>query len=567
VTQQDTDASLARTRIDGGFSFAFSAFVIGLGLLAVLERVGLPEPALKSCVGALVFSEFLVTAGILRTMRPADFYAGSLPPPYAGLAYAGIAAGLFLPFLPPLPEGIGLGSFVVGFAVGLAGALFATGPYLRRRGASSIVDLAATRFPHPVARVAIAAIAASSAALVAMGGYEIALRALLAATGISPTLGVAVLGILLVLLIVPGGLPGVIWLAAGTAVVTLTALGLPLALSALREATPFTFRLTRFGEVSGAAFNLPIEPAVVATLALGLSALAPLFGPTLTARDRDTGLRSAFFAFFFVAVIAALAALTMAHSTLALDAALVGREPAALAPDILAASEQGAISICGIHSDTPAVLAGTCGSQTDFNGVLRLQDIGADARYLLENLPVLQQWGPTLSGLAAVFAVALGIGVAAAGIQSFATSLGHDIFHPKQRRFGPASRRLAYARGLALLLITLCTAALAEGVPGPLRCIGLALTISAAFIAPLIGLTLIKRATSLSALVALLVAAFVMSAFLLTHRGDWTPQEFADNTVFAALDAFLAGVLVSFLFGQDWVIKRTAPKDAPLGLD
>jgi cation/acetate symporter len=375
------------------------------------------------------------------------------------------------------------------------------------------------------------------------------------------------LGILLVLLIVPGGLSGVIWLAAGTAVVTLAALGLPLALSALREATPFTVGLARFGEMSGTAPNAPIEPGVVAALALGLVALAPLFSATLAARERGTGLRSALFAFFFVVLVAALAVLTIARSTLALDAAAVGHDPTTLAPDILAASERGAISICGTHADAPAVLAAACGSQTGFNGVLRPQDIGADTGYLLENLPVLRQAGPTLTGLAAVFAIALGIGVAAAGVQSFATSLGHDIFHPKQRRFGPASRRLAYARGLALLLIALCAATLVEGAPGPLRCIGLALTISAAFIAPLIGLTLIKRATSLGALAALLVAAFVMSAFLFTHRGTWTPQEFATNTIFAALDAFLAGFFVSLLVRRNSLLGRAMPNDEPLRPD
>lgn len=547
VTQQDTDASLVRTRIDGGFSFALAAFAIGLGLLALLERVGLPDIALKSCVGVLVFSEFLITAALLRTMRPGEFYAGTLPPPYAGLAYAGIAAGLFLPFLPPLSEGVGFNSLAAGFVIGLIGAAFVTGPYLRHCGASSVVDLAASRFPHPLARVAVALIVALAAALVTIGGYGVALRAFLAATGTSPTLGVAVLGILLVLLIVPGGLSGVIWLAVGTAVVTLAALGLPLALSAPHETTPFSVAIARFGEVSGAGQHLPIEPAIVAVLALGLATLAPLFGPMLGSRDRASTLRSGFFAFVFVALIAALAALTMARSSLALDAALVGHAPAHLPADILAASERGAISICGLHSDVVSEIAAACGSEADSNGVLRLQDVGADARYLLENLPLLRHSGPTQAGLATVFAIALGIGVAAAGIQSFATSLGHDIFARKRRRFGPASRRLAYARGLALLLIAAAAAALANGIDDPWLCIALALTISATLVAPLVGLTVIQPATSFGALAALSVAAFVISIYAFTHHGPWPPDEVARNAIFAALDAFLAGVFVSLL--------------------
>jgi cation/acetate symporter len=569
----DTDATLARVRIDGGFSFALAAFAIGLGLLAVLERVGLPELALKACVGALVFSEFVIVAGLLRTMRPVDFYAGgrALPPPYAGLAYAGLAVGLFLPFLPPLPENLGLNSLMAGFCAGLVCAFFATGPYLRACGATSIADLGASRFPHPVARIVIAGIAATCAGLVAMGGYEIALRAFLAATGASHAVGVAVLGVLLVILIVPGGLSGVIWLAAGAAVVTIAALGLPAGLSMLREATPFAAALQRFDVVSAAQQSLPIDPAVVGALTLGLGALAPLFGPAIASRDRAGATRGGLFACAFVGVIALLAALTMARSTLALDAALVGHAPGKLPAEILAASEEGGISICGVQSDTASVLAGSCASAEGFSGNLRLQDIGADARYLLENLPVLRQSGSTLSGLVAVFAVALGMGVAAAGVQSFATSLGHDIFDLKRRRFGPASRRLAYARALAILLIAVCAAALSTGAAAdPRRSIALALAISATLVAPLLALTLVKRATSFDALAALLVAMLVIAAFIYTHRWNWPPGELASNVTFVALDAFLAGVFVSLLRGRGSLSTAPAlpaPKDEPLGPD
>jgi cation/acetate symporter len=570
VIHQDTDATLARARIDGGFSFALAAFGIGLGLLAVLERVGLPDVALKACVGALVFSEFVVIAALLRTMRPVDFYIGgrALPAPYAGLAYAGLAAGLFLPFLPPLPQGVGLNSLMAGFCAGIFCAVFLTGPYLRHRGAASITDLLGSRFSNPAARIVIAGIAATCAGLLAMGGYEIALRAFLATTGASRPFGVIVLGLLLVLLIVPGGLSGVIWLSSGAAVVALAALSLPQALPLLRETIPWA-ALARFNAITEAQQNLTIKPAIIVALALGLGALVPLFGPAVASRDR--GLRSGFFASFFIGIIAVLGALTVAHSTLALDSALVGQEPSQLPPEILAASEQGAISICGIQSGSSTAIAATCAAETGFNGVLRRQDITADARYLLEDLPVLRHSGPMLAGLTAVFAIALGVAVAAAGVQSFATSLGHDIFHPQRRRYGPASRRLAFARALALLLIGLCAATLANSAESdPRPFIGLALTISATLLAPLVGLALVRRATSMGALVAMLVAGLVMATFIYTHGWNRPPGELASNVVFAALDAILAGVLVSFLFRQDFSgapPPLSAPKEEPFGPD
>ena len=100
MQKDDSDAYLARASIDAGFSFALAAFFVGLGLIAVLARVGLPDTALRFCVWALIFAGLIVIAVRLRTMRPAEFYAGgrNLPPAYAAMAYAALAAGLFLPF-------------------------------------------------------------------------------------------------------------------------------------------------------------------------------------------------------------------------------------------------------------------------------------------------------------------------------------------------------------------------------------------------------------------------------------------------------------------------------------
>ncbi len=121
MTQKhNSDANLGRASIDAGFSFALAAFVVGLGLLAVLARIGLPDIALRFCVWALIFAGLVVIATRLRTMRPAEFYAGgrNLPPAYTALAYAGLAAGLFLPFLPPLLPDVSFSSLAMGFALG-----------------------------------------------------------------------------------------------------------------------------------------------------------------------------------------------------------------------------------------------------------------------------------------------------------------------------------------------------------------------------------------------------------------------------------------------------------------
>jgi cation/acetate symporter len=552
MTQKDSsDAYLARASIDTGFSFALAAFVIGLGLLAVLARVGLPETALRFCVWALIFAGLVVVAARLRTMRPAEFYAGgrNLPPVYAALAYAGLAAGLFLPFLPPLLPSVGFSSLAAGFALGLASALCVTGPYLRRGAAFSIADLVGMRFSHPLVRCAIAIIAAGCAVFVALAGYDISLRAFIATTGASRGLGIVVVGLLLVLLSVPGGLSGVIWLAAGATVVSLAALGLPAGLAVIHQ-SPLWLGLDRLVQLAAMQPAPAFDPAVAVALALGLSVLTPLFGPSVASDGRIAALRAGPLAVFFIGALAALSVIGLSRASDALDGALVGQEPAKLAAPLLAGGESG-LTLCGIATSDVRAIANACAAQPGFAKTLRPRDIGASAAYLLENLPDLMHLGPVLDGLASVFAMTLGIAVAAAGIQSFATSLGHDIYHPNRRRFGPVSRRLAIARALTILLIVLCSFFFMHHQADPRRLILLAAILSGSLIAPVLALTLLRRASAFDAGAALAVALALTAHFFYTHQHGWTIGALATNTIFAALDATFAGVFASLLHSRE----------------
>lgn len=513
MTQKDgSDAYSARASIDAGFSFALAAFAIGLGLLGVLARVGLPGALLHFCVWAIIFAGLVVIAVRLRTMRPGEFYAGgrNLPPAYAALAYAGLAAGLFLAFLPPLLPGVGFASLATGFAAGLTCALCVTGPYLRRSAAFSIADLVGTRFPHPLVRCAIAMIAAGCAVFVALAGFDIALRAFIATTGVGRSLGIAIVGLLLVLLIVPGGLSGVIWLAAGAMIVSLAALGLPAALNIFHESPLWLSGTARFAEMSGASSAPAFSPTIALALALGLSALTPLFGPSVASGGRIPALRAGPLAVFFLGALALLSVLTLMRATHAPD----------IPPNATAAS-------------------------------------------LLESLPDLLHLGAVLAGLASVFAMTLGIAVAAAGIQSFTTSLGHDIYHPDRRRFGPVSRRLAVARALTILLIVLCAAFLEHHRADPRNLILLATIFSASLVAPVLALTLIKRVIAFDAAAALAVAIALMAHFFFTHRQGWPVVGLAGNALFAALDAAFAGFFASLLHGR--AIAPAGPALPPPG--
>ena len=557
---ESSDAQIDHARIDGGFGFASAAFALGLGLLAVFERIGLPDEVLQIGVIALIFAGLVVVALLLRTMRPIDFYAGgrSLPGSYAGIAFAAVALGLFLPFLPPSRLGIGVVAAAAGFGIGCLWALFATGPILRRSGARSLADLIASRFPHILVRVPMVLLMGFCAACIALGGYEIALRGLAAATGVDRTLGAAILGGLLILLIVPAGLSGVVWTAAAATIVTMVALilplsldlfsGMPLALPVFGDQAAWTQAAAYFAAVTGASGQAAFEPSLVVAIGLGLATLAPLFGATVATKDEGAAWRCGLVGAIWLALGSLVMAATIAGSTLALQSIVGNRAPAALPNAILAASGQGDIAICGVHASDPVVLDFACTAKAE-NGQPRpaWQEMRVDATYLLRSLPLLRGSEPTLARLAAAFMIVLGMGTAASGLQFLVTALSHDILHPKRRRFAVVSRRLAVSRLLTITFSILASLWLAGQSVDAQALFTLALMLSAALVTPLLALALMPRPTSIGAFAALCVATFVAAHFALFGTRAIAPGELAANAIFAAFDGVAIGLFITFL--------------------
>ncbi|QXX75227.1 hypothetical protein [Methylovirgula sp. HY1] len=561
MNQQDhPDSQIDRTRIDGGFSFAVAAFALGLGLLTILERIGLPDKVLRIGVIALIFAGLVITVVFLRTMRPMDYYAGGrrLPATYAGLAFAGVAFGVFLPFLPPSSLGIGLDSAGVGFGIGCLWALFATGPILRRSGAYSFGDLIASRFPHLLVRVPIVLVMGFCAGCIALGGDEIALRGLIAATGVNRALGAPIVAGLLILLIVPAGLSGVVWTAAAATVVTTLALilplgrdllsGAPMAFPIFGDQAVWTQAVAHFAVLTDASRQTAFRPGLVVAIGLGVATLAPLFGATIATRDEGAAWRSGLIGMIWLALGTLLMAATIAGATLALQNAVGDRPPAALPRAILAASAQGDIALCGVHSSDPVVLDLACRANTGSDQPRPAwQHMRTNARYLLRSLPFLRGSEPTLTRLAAAFMIVLGIATAAAGIQCLATALSHDILHPRRQQFAVVSRRLAITRLLTIaasILVSLWLARHSVDVPVLFT---FALMLSAALVAPLLVLALMPQPTSIGALAALCLATFVTAHFALFGTMTTSADEFAANAIFAAVDGIAVGLFVTFL--------------------
>ena len=156
---------LERAAIDGRVAFAVAAFLGGAGLVTLLDRVGVPEALVEALGPALALAGLAIIGVLLRSMRVSRFYAGgrAAPATYAGLAMAALAAGLFLPFLPPAEDALSLRRLMAGFVSGAILAALVSGPLLRKTGAFSIPDLIGARFPNVALRLGVIVVVSAAA--------------------------------------------------------------------------------------------------------------------------------------------------------------------------------------------------------------------------------------------------------------------------------------------------------------------------------------------------------------------------------------------------------------------
>lgn len=568
---QISDAQIDRARIDGGFSFALAAFILGLGLLAVLNRVGMPDDMLRGGLFVLLFCGLLVVVLWRRTMRLGEFYAGGrvLPAIYAGMAFAGLSFALVLPFLAASP-GLGFGSVVIGFGLGALWLLFVNGPSLRKSGAYSFADVIAARFPLAVIRIPIVLLIAFSSLCIALGGIEIAVHGLGAALGLERASAVVLIGGLLILLIVPAGLSGVMWIAVAATVVAVTATLLPL-FAGLFMSQPQAMPL--FGDqrlwtqavddiviLTGSDRTVGLQFSFIIVFALGIPALTPMLSAAIASRDEASAWRSGVSGSIWLLIGGLLIAGTLGSAALTLEAAAVNQLPADLPAAVLDASERGAIAICGVHSGNVANVTRACAFKIGTGKTLRLQDIRADGVDLVTSLPALRGSEPTLARLASALTILLGLALAASAIQSFITSLGHDLVHPSRRRLGPVSRRLAVARAMAIGLVALAGFRLYARSIDVRFLFLFAVALSAGFVAPLAFLSSLRRMTSISAVAALCVAGFVMAHFFLVKGWSSPLHELATDSSFAAIDAVVVALFIAFL--PRWKQSKPAPAAA-----
>ena len=541
-----TDEDLIeRGALDGRVAFAIAAFVALAGLLALLDRVGAPETLVR-LLGPLFVLAALATVGVLlRSMRVSRYYAAgrAVPTPYVGFAAVATCAGLAIPFLPPAPETLGAPA-AAGAAIGLVAAFVGFGPYIRKTGAFSVVDLIATRFPNVALRLGLAVTVAAVGALVGLAGFDIAIGPVTELFGLPRAVVAAGLAFVLVLVAAPGGVSGIVWAANGAAGVLLAALALPSGVLTARGEMPSFLGSSPLWSEAAAQILVWQQggsivggvPAMVGA-ALAAAALVPLLTASVAARDSAAALRAGGLAVGWSLLTALLFAAVLLWGSVVFSRVIVGKAPDRLPDAVYTASAAGLVDICGGRVASPAAARAACARRGSASAPLAVADAKPRAALLLVNLAGASGAGAAGVGLLTAAVLAVGLTLAAAGFFLCATALGHDMFYRVRSRQAQTSRRLAVTR--ALLVGTLALGAAVTGARDidARLLIGLAAALAAAAILPLLALSVHPRVIGRDAVIALLIGLVGAEAVLFAQEPT------LDVLLRAALAGAVSGVV------------------------
>ena len=311
-----TSASPAEhERAHGLAVFAAATFLLGMGLIAVLERVGAPNGFVQALGPLLALLGVCVIGVLTRAPNLLDFLAArrSAPTFYGGLAFAATAAGLVMAMASASG---GVSSLPWrGVILGLAGAALLVAPALRGAKASAPADLLATAFPAALTRVVLALALAAAGLLTAIAGFELATDTLVGAIGSDRRFAEALVMLTLALSIVPGGFKGLVWsdAACGGGALLIAAVGAGVAI--LMMPSPFAPLATLVNSglaepVLGGPDSAIWEEIATATAIAGFFALTP---PAIGARTIGQARRIGFAGLVFAGAGLALAGIALPY--------------------------------------------------------------------------------------------------------------------------------------------------------------------------------------------------------------------------------------------------------------
>jgi cation/acetate symporter len=559
----DQENARERANLDGRIAFVAAAFALAFAFAALLDRVGAPPRFVEAVAPCFTVAALAVLGFLLHSMRVSLYYVAgrAAPTEYAGFALATCAAGVVCVFSAQFAAQswfLGLGG---GVFAGVAAAGLWVGPLLRKSGAFSLSGLFAQRFGTVAPRLIALSLSSLTAALVALAGQQAAVDALTGVFGGGRVVAATIVSLSALLIAAPGGLFGTFWTACAAGAVAVLGFGWPVMMLMLRGAPPFGSGGSAWREVSSLLEHWGALPPsdgygaeVLTALAamLGMATLGPLLAPAVASRDAESARRAGLLGCGWTLLLAWLIATTVAGSALSLSRQSLGQAPQRLPDALYDLSGRGQLAFCGVFASEPAVAHAACGNA---GAALKASDLRAGGDVLLTGLSKLEGMGAAASGLSAAARVALAMALAAAGLQAFGTTLGHEALYRMRGGTNLTSRRLATTRlalvGLAALGLILSGFVVSD----PEALIGLALCFSAGLITPLAGLALWPRVADRDALAALLAGLIGMVAVFAATGSAREVDVLAAAALIGAISAVGGGAFS--------VLSRPAATPAP----
>lgn len=385
-------------------------FAVGVATIIVLDRIGAPEGLVGAIAPILTLVGLAIFGLGARNADLASFLAArrSAPPFYGGLSLVAVVAGMALCLHP------GLASFSdpppLGFAIGAALGAICFGPLLRRFGATSPIDVVATRFSGSPAAVISGLAAWATAALTALAGFEVAVSATEALVAPNRLWAEIIVSTAVVLSVAPGGLAGVIWCAAASA-------GELAMIVALGFASAWTQRLASLGSLPGVgaapfAHGAPTSLAPLLASALAVAGFFALQSPALASRDVGSAVRAG-----FAGSALCLALTAMAISALSAFPVDIGPHgPSAVAHSLIGALTLAAtLALAGVgaHASSRAFGVGLADAPRPFPppASVRLARMRAAEVALIVGCAICDSRGVLDSRTALILAMALSLAV------------------------------------------------------------------------------------------------------------------------------------------------------------
>jgi cation/acetate symporter len=534
-------------RMYGTYTGSFIVFII---LLAILERLGVPNNVLGYLFVGFTIAVYAVIGIMTRTAQVSEYYVAGrrVPAFYNGMAtgadwmsaasFVGMAGTLFLLGYDGL-------TWVLGWTGGYVLVSILIGPYLRKFGAYTVPDFMSFRFGGNFARfIAVIVLVCCSFTYVTAQVYGtgiIASRFLGMKFELAVFAGLA--GILLCSML--GGMRAVTWTQIAQYIVLIIAYLTPIIIlstkhygipipeltygQAIQEITAREQEMVRTGLTTAAALKPHIQPfinysplnffAIMFCMMVGTASLPHILMRYFTTPTVREARQSVAWSLLFIFLLYFSAPAYAAFSKLEVYTNIIGRDVTQVRPWLFTWGELGLIQICGKNAVSIDAVVAACKAIAGHPGVVRLQDFVINTDVIVLSTPEIAGLPYVISGLVAAGGLAAALSTADGLLLAIANALSHDIYYKMLDPNAPTIRRLTVARAL-LFLVAVAAAYLASTKPGDiLAMVGWAFSLAMAgnFPALVMGIWW-KRTTSAGAVCGMIAGFGLCIFYLLTTR-------------------------------------------------